>query len=63
MAKAKKSTGEFCVLFNETTSERKACSVSDSVSFFENSPEAGNFVIENNFDTLEEAQAACIVTE
>lgn len=60
MAKTtKKTTGEFCVLFNETSGERKAVAVADSVLFFENSPEAGNFVIENNFDTLEEAQAAC----
>lgn len=55
MAKTKKSTGEFCVLFNENTNERKPCSVADSVLFFENSAEAGNFVIESYFDTLEEA--------
>lgn len=61
--KTKPSTGEFCVLFNEASGERKPCSVSDSVLFFENSAEAGNFIVESTFDTLEEAVAACTISE
>jgi hypothetical protein len=61
--KTKSSTGEFCVLFNEASGVRKHCTVADSVSFFENSAEAGNFIVESNFDTFEEAVAACSISE